>query len=191
MGKMMKSRFERYKKKISKMNARQIARIFPYLIVKYFMEFYDEYRYETYRTTYEVAPSFRFAGPNILLYCEGRIVLGENSYIGDYSTIQSYTGCLVKIGSKCAIGPNVRIYTQSRIADQDLGQSSLAKLGDVIIEDNVWIGANVFINPGVTIGTNSIVGANSMVTHDVPPWAIVGGVPAHLIRMKKVPHMQE
>ena len=80
----------------------------------------------------------------------------------------------------------MRIYTQSRIADQDLGQTNFVKLGDVIIEDNVWIGANVFINPGVTIGTNSIVGANSIVTHDVPPWTIVGGVPARLIRMKQV-----
>jgi len=156
------------------------------LIVKFFIRYYDEYRYETYRVTYDVSPSFRFAGPSILLYCEGQIILGENSYISDYSTIQSYPGCLVKVGSKCAIGPNVRIYTQSRIADQDLGQTNFVKLGDVIIEDNVWIGANVFINPGVTIGTNSIVGANSIVTHDVPPWTIVGGVPARLIRMKQV-----
>ncbi len=60
------------------------------------------------------------------------------------------------------------------------------KQGDVIIKDFVWIGANVVINPGVTIGQNAVIGANSVITRDVDPSSIVGGVPAKLIRMKKL-----
>ncbi|WP_443197883.1 DapH/DapD/GlmU-related protein [Pseudobutyrivibrio sp. OR37] len=54
--------------------------------------------------------------------------------------------------------------------------------GPVIIEKNAWIGRNVCIMPNVVIGEGSIVGANSVVTHDVPPYSIVGGVPARIIK---------
>lgn len=54
--------------------------------------------------------------------------------------------------------------------------------GSVIIEEEAWIGEGVAIMPGVTIGRNAIVGANSVVTHDVPPYAVVGGVPAKIIK---------
>ena len=60
------------------------------------------------------------------------------------------------------------------------------KKGNITIEDFAWIGANVLINPGITIGANSIIGANSVVTKDVLPFSIVGGVPAKLIRMKNI-----
>ena len=55
---------------------------------------------------------------------------------------------------------------------------------NIIIGDYVWIGANVFINGGIEVGENSIIGANSVVTHNVSPNSIVGGVPAKLIRKK-------
>lgn len=94
---------------------------------------------------------------------------------------------MVIIGKGCSISHNVRIYTQSLDADQDFSKSGLIeKTGDVIVEDYVWIGANVFINPKIKIGKNSVIGANSVVTKDVPPFSIVGGVPAKLIRMKKI-----
>lgn len=54
----------------------------------------------------------------------------------------------------------------------------------VTIGHDVWIGANVGILGGVTIGTGAIVAAGAVVTHDVPPYAIVGGVPARVIRMR-------
>ncbi|HOO26508.1 MAG TPA: DapH/DapD/GlmU-related protein [Clostridiales bacterium] len=55
----------------------------------------------------------------------------------------------------------------------------------ITIEDNVWIGANAVITPGITIGTGSIIGAGAVVTKDVEPYSVMGGVPAKLIRKRK------
>lgn len=118
------------------------------------------------------------------MYGEGAITLGDTSYIGQGSTIQSVRGYRVQIGARCAISHNVHIDTSSNKADQDFSGTRKQRSGDVIIGDDVWSGVNVLINPGVTIGDNSVVGANSVVTQEVAPWSIVGGVPARLIRMK-------
>ncbi|MCK0115074.1 acyltransferase [Gelidibacter sp. F63206] len=143
-------------------------------------------KYDSYRRKYNISENFRFNGDNILFYGEGKIHCGEGSYIGELSTIQSSKRCIVSIGCHCSISHNVRIYTQSRISDQDFSKSKENKLDNVTIGDYVWIGANVFINPGVTIGSNAIVGANTVVVKDIEPFTIVGGVPAKLIRRKKI-----
>ncbi len=143
-------------------------------------------KYNLYRKRYSIHEHFRFNGDNILLYGSGSIVCGENSYIGELSTIQSYDNCKVEIGRNCSISHNVRIYTQSRMPDQDFSKTKELKTGNVTIKDNVWIGANVFINPGITIGENAIIGANSVVAKDVESFTIVGGVPAKIIRKKKI-----
>jgi maltose O-acetyltransferase len=167
-------------------NLNQALRFIPYAAYKLIKKWHEEYRYETYRRNYEISRTFRFNGYDILLYGKGRIQLGENSYIVRSSSIQAEEEFLVQIGQYCAISHNVRIYTTTNVVDQDFCGQRIHRSADVIIEDGVWIGANVFINPGIRIGTNSIVGANSVVTHDVPAWSVVGGVPAHLIRMKAV-----
>jgi maltose O-acetyltransferase len=156
----------------------------PYLIYEALHRWHEEYRYLQYRSRYQIAPSFRFNGWEILFYGEGQIVLGEESYIGRGSSIQSGAGSAVTVGRACAISHNVRIYTTSNLADQDFSGERRKEVAPVSIGDNVWIGANVFINPGVSIGSNSVVGANSVVTRDVEPNSIVGGVPARLIRYK-------
>ena len=146
----------------------------------------EEYRYEKHRGTYELAESFRFNGWDIRLYGDGRIRIGEKTYIGRYSSLQSDKNCEISIGKGCAISHNVRIYTTTYDPDQDFAAERKRTTGNVVIGDNVWIGANVFIPPGVTIGENSVVGANSVVTHDVEAMSIVGGVPARLIRRKRL-----
>jgi acetyltransferase-like isoleucine patch superfamily enzyme len=59
--------------------------------------------------------------------------------------------------------------------------------GPVIIEKNVWIGEGACILPGVTVGHNSIIGANSVVTKDVPPFSVVAGAPARIIKKIATP----
>lgn len=141
--------------------------------------------YEIIRKKYSIDSSFRFNGDIILFYGNGKIICGSNSYIGSYSMLQAYDDCVIKIGNNCSISSNVRIFTQTNIADQDFSnQNREIKIGNVYIEDFTWIGANVVINPGVTIGRNAIVGANSVVTKNIPANSIYGGVPAKLIRNK-------
>ena len=141
--------------------------------------------YRAYSERYRLDPSFRFNGPGIEFYGEGAIEVGTDSYIGSLSTVQVCAGHRVRIGRRCRIAHNVRIYTQTAPSDTDfLDGDGAALQADVEIGDGVWIGANVFIGPGITIGTNAVVGANSVVTRDVAPNAICAGAPARLIRMK-------
>ena len=144
--------------------------------------------YNDYKEKYSIHSSFIFKGEKIVLYGEGNIITGQNSYIGNYSTIQVGEGQKVIIGNNCSISHNVRIYTTSVDSNQDFNSDSPKKMkrGDVVICDGVWIGANVFINPGVTIGENAIVGANSVLVRDVEPFAIYGGVPAKFIKKKQI-----
>ena len=138
------------------------------------------------RKKYNIPKSFRFNGEHILIYGEGTIRIGENSYIGEASTLQLSKGNHIAIGNGCSLSHNVRIYTSSKDPMFDFKDKKLVpeKNGNIEIGNYVWIGANVFINPGITIGDNSVIGANSVVTKDVDANAIYGGVPAKLIKKK-------
>ena len=63
--------------------------------------------------------------------------------------------------------------------------------GKVTVKKNAWLGMNVTICPGVTIGRYAVVGAGAVVTKDVPDYAVVGGVPAKIIRMQDPAEQQE
>ncbi|MED1784160.1 MULTISPECIES: DapH/DapD/GlmU-related protein [Brevibacillus] len=83
----------------------------------------------------------------------------------------------IKIGRNCVIGYNTTILAHEYLIDE-------YRLGEVIIEDAVLVGANTTILPGVTIGKGAIVAAGTVVHKDVPPGAFVGGNPMQLIRTK-------
>ena len=140
-----------------------------------------------FREKYIISNTFKFNGYHISFYGNGQIICGENSYIGEHSTIQAFDNCEVRIGNNCAISHNVRIYTHSYKADQNFNNNHSKEIitGNVKIGNGVWIGANVFINPGITIGDNAVIGANSVVTKDIVPNTINGGIPAKIISEKK------
>lgn len=112
------------------------------------------------------------------------IVVGENSSIGAYNFIHGGGG--VKIGANCLLGPNVSIFSENHKFEDIArpirlqGESRSA----VFIEDDVWVGAGSTILPGVTIGTGAIIAAGSVVTRSVPAFAVAGGVPAKIIKMR-------
>lgn len=167
---------------------RSLLRRFLYRVIRYLMAFYNDYRYKEFREKYSIADSFIFNGSNIDFYGNGNIECGEHSYIGNYSTIQSGDGQLVKVGINTSISHNVRIYTNSAKANQNMEAKKTAAhirtSGNVIIGNNVWIGANVFVNDGIEIGDNCVIGANAVVTRSLPSHSICVGVPAKVVKFK-------
>ncbi len=83
------------------------------------------------------------------------------------------------IGNYVATGSEVMIYTLQHNIDSPTFD---VVGGPVIIEDYVYIGPRAIILPGLRIGYGAVVGAGAVVTRDVPPFAVVGGVPAEFIR---------
>lgn len=142
----------------------------------------DREKDSLYRQQFDIHPLARLGYmPHIVF--SGNITIGANSYFNS-GRIASGTNSQVIIGEWCAIGYNVNIHAISHHPDDATGPENARKAveGDVIIGDHVWIGNNVFIGPGRRVGDRSVIGANSVVTHDVPPGSVVGGIPARVIR---------
>ncbi len=89
----------------------------------------------------------------------------------------------IHVGRHVMMGPEVMIITQNHkyLAETYAG----GEIGDVLIGDYAWVGARAILLPGVTIGEKAIVGAGAVVTKDVPPYAIVGGTPARILKYRK------
>lgn len=95
----------------------------------------------------------------------------------------------IRIGDWVGLGPDAKIWSVNHRFDNPdvpwLSQGWEKK--EVVIEDDVWLGANVFVMPGVTIGRGAIVSAGSVVTKSVPPYAIVAGNPGRVAGWRKRP----
>ena len=86
------------------------------------------------------------------------------------------------------MGPYCIILTQNHEfsrTDINMIEQGYSEIKPVIIDDDVWIGARVTILPGIHVHEHSIIGAGAVVTHDVPAYSIVAGVPAKVIKMRK------
>jgi acetyltransferase-like isoleucine patch superfamily enzyme len=117
------------------------------------------------------------------------VVMGEGTYanLGMKVVPNDHKVCVL-IGCNTSIAPNVTFVCSSspnngaEINGLDYVKNHLVKSADIIVGDEVWIGANVTILPGVTVGRCSVIGAGSVVMEDVEPYSVYAGIPARKIR---------
>jgi acetyltransferase-like isoleucine patch superfamily enzyme len=118
---------------------------------------------------------------------EGLISVGAKSVLGQECTISCYQH--VSIGRECIIADRTMMidFDHGMVeSERPIREQGIYKR-DVRIGHNVWMGYGACVLRGVVVGDNSVIGTNSVVTKDVPANAVVGGVPARLIRMRKAP----
>src|SRR4051794_26363783 len=143
---------------------------------------------------------------------QDRITLGRNAILR-HNVYLSTFGAFADIGDGASIGPNCVLYAQGGLTigrDVSIAPNCVLSTGGhvydepgsiraqgftkspIVVGSYVWIGANATVVEGVTIGDHAIVAAGAVVTRDVPEGAIVGGVPAHVVRYRPgyepVPH---
>ena len=110
------------------------------------------------------------------------IKIGRDSLIGEYSVIRGQGG--VRIGDRVYTSPFTQIIAVNHVFDDPrhpfIEQGITAE--GIVIEDDVWLGAGAIITDGVRVGQGAVVAAGAVVTKDVPPHTVVGGVPAKIIK---------
>jgi len=113
---------------------------------------------------------------------ENRLVIGSDTWVGAGCHLHAAGG--LEIGGKVGIGPGVRIITSThRVGPRsEVILEAPLDLAAVRVGDGVDIGVGAVVLPGVTLGEGAQVGAGAVVTRDVPPWSVVAGVPARLLR---------
>ena len=136
--------------------------------------------------------------PNVRLYGRGKLA---NSTVGEYTYIHSSVIAHTTIGRFCSIAPgnfiaqgehpvnflsthplfySPNVDWQNKFSDKEI----IKEHSRVIIANDVWIGAGCYIKDGVKIGNGAIIASGSVVVKDVPDYAIVGGVPAKIIKYR-------
>ncbi len=118
---------------------------------------------------------------------EGEVRIGAKTVMGQECTISAYQH--VSIGRECIVADRVMLIDFDHgvvEAERPIRLQGIYKR-DVRVGHNVWIGYGACLLRGVTVGENSVIGTSSVVTRDVPANAVVGGVPARVIRMRETP----
>jgi acetyltransferase-like isoleucine patch superfamily enzyme len=131
---------------------------------------------------------FVWLGDGTKIRChEGVVEVGDKTVFGQECTVSAYQR--VRIGQQCVIAD------RAMFIDFDHGLTEVERpirvqgiyKRDTVVGSNVWIGYGACVLRGVRVGDNAVVGTNSVVTSDVPANAVVGGVPAKVIRMREAP----
>jgi acetyltransferase-like isoleucine patch superfamily enzyme len=131
---------------------------------------------------------FVWIGDRTKVRChEGHVEIGPKTVMGQECTITAYQH--IRIGAQCVIAD------RAMFIDFDHGVVEVERpirtqgiyKRDVEVGSNVWIGYGACVLRGVRVGDNSVVGTNAVVTKDVPANAVVGGIPARILRMREAP----
>jgi len=123
------------------------------------------------------------SGVRLLSIDAGKIIIGENVSFNYDCYLSSIGGNKVEIGNDVLFGPFVVVindnhkYNKGQLIREQIWESK-----DIIIGNNVWIGARAIILAGTTIGDGSVIAAGSVVTKNIDPYTVVGGVPAKKIK---------
>jgi acetyltransferase-like isoleucine patch superfamily enzyme len=155
---------------------------------------------------------FRVLGPDcvfeagVLVFHPENVSLGRNVYVGHQAILKAYhrnelrigdetwigQQCFfhaaggLTIGARVGVGPAVKIITSTHA---EAGRETAVlfspiETAPVVIEDDADIGVGAVLLPGVTVGRGAVVGAGAVVVEDVPPYAVVAGVPARVLRYR-------
>jgi len=114
------------------------------------------------------------------------IEIGNNVSLNYGVIITAYKGGYIKIGDNVIIGPYSLLVSSNhgmKLGSPMKEQPHIA--GNIIIDDDVWIGSHVVITKDVHVYTGAVIGAGAVVTKDVAAYSVVGGVPAKVIKMRK------
>lgn len=116
--------------------------------------------------------------------------IGRNSNLGDYCFVGAAGG--IQIGENVLIGQRVSFHSENHVfsrTDLPIKMQGTTQQG-IIVEDDCWLGSGVIILDGVIVHHGAVVAAGSVVTQDVPPYTVVGGVPAQVIRSRQPADIQ-
>ena len=131
---------------------------------------------------------FVWIGDGTKIRChEGEVIIGAKTVLGQECTISAYRH--VRIGEQCVVAD------RAMFIDFDHGVVDVERpirrqgiyMRDLDVGSNVWIGYGACMLRGVRVGDNSVLGTNTVVTKDVPANAVIGGVPARILRMREAP----
>ena len=163
----------------------------PYEFVKYFTDyiFRDWIMYIPFHAirNFFIRQTLKSVGKNSSFMMGVEFRHGENIIIGNNCVVNKKV-LLDGRGGKLTIGNNVDIAQETNIwtLEHDVNSDNHSDTGaDVVIEDYVWLASRVTVLPGVRIGKGAVVASNSVVTKNVPPMAIVAGIPAKIIGERK------
>jgi len=148
------------------------------------LKFFDKVRYRIYRLAgLSIDGRCMIWGPLTIrpLGSTGNIKIGEGTFINTEVSF-GVPNEKVVIGKNVHIGPRVMFETTNHSLSYDPKNGRSRWTKPITVEDEVWVGAGAIITQGVTVGRGSVIAAGAVVTKDVEPKTIVGGVPARIIR---------
>jgi len=124
--------------------------------------------------------------PTASLRCGENIYLGKNSHINHNCCIWASPNSKIILGDNLLMGPGTKIFSSNHgnMVGVPMNIQPFVEK-DIIIGNDVWLGANSIILAGVRIGDGTIIAAGSVVTNDIPPYTIAGGIPAKPIKKRE------